>query len=136
MLNINQTRVDRDKPRDLEFERWFMDWGWLRVTNWTTHLLHVNALKLGVGWGGAVMAHKILETAWSPALWLWAWNWDLDSGLLIYIVYLEPISKESVVKKSVSYDELNHNNDKVEELTENKTTKVDIVSEKENMFVS
>ena len=44
--------------------------------------------------------------------------------------YLEPISEESVVKKSVSYDELNHNNDKIEELTENKTTKVDIVSEK------
>ena len=55
---------------------------------------------------------------------------------LIYMVYLEPISKESVVKKSVSYDELNHNNDKIEELTENKTTKVDIVSDKENMFVS
>ena len=45
-------------------------------------------------------------------------------------MYLEPISKESVVKKSVSYDELDHNNDKIEELTENKTTKVDIVSEK------
>ena len=44
--------------------------------------------------------------------------------------YLEPISEESVVKKSVSYDELNHNNDKIEELTENKTTKVDIVSKK------
>ena len=49
------------------------------------------------------------------------------------MIYLEPISKESVVKKSVSYDELDHNNDKIEELTENKTTKVDIVSGKENM---
>ena len=48
----------------------------------------------------------------------------------IRYLYLEPISEESVVKKSVSYDELNHNNDKIEELTENKTTKVDIVSEK------
>ena len=48
----------------------------------------------------------------------------------IQFFYLEPISEESVVEKSVSYDELNHNNDKIEELTENKTTKVDIVSEK------
>lgn len=47
----------------------------------------------------------------------------------IDVLYLEPISEESVVKKSVSYDELNHNNDKIEELTENKTTKVDIISE-------
>ena len=50
-----------------------------------------------------------------------------------YMVYLEPISEESVVKKSVSYDELNHNNDKIEELTENETTKVDIVSEKKKI---
>lgn len=50
------------------------------------------------------------------------------------MIYLEPISKESVVKKSVSYDELDHNNDEIEELTENKTTKVDIVSGKENMY--
>lgn len=49
------------------------------------------------------------------------------------MVYLEPISEESVVKKSVSYDELNHNNDKIEELTENETTKVDIVSEKKKI---
>ena len=37
------------------------------------------------------------------------------------------------MKKSVSYDELNHNNDKIEELTENETTKVDIVSEKKKI---
>lgn len=46
------------------------------------------------------------------------------------MLYLEPISEESVVEKSVSDDELNHNNDKIEELTENKTTKVDIISER------
>ena len=40
------------------------------------------------------------------------------------------------MKKSVGYDELNHNNDEIEELTENETTKVDIVSEKKKkMFV-
>ena len=39
------------------------------------------------------------------------------------------------MKKSVSYDELNHNNDKIEELTENKTTKVDIVSEKKKYML-
>ena len=50
------------------------------------------------------------------------------------MLYLEPISEESVVEKSVSDDELNHNNDKIEELTENKTTKVDIISGKENMY--
>ena len=34
--------------------------------------------------------------------------------LIKWCIYLEPISKESVVKKSVSYDELDHNNDKIE----------------------
>lgn len=46
------------------------------------------------------------------------------------MLYLEPIGEESVVEKSVSDDELNHNNDEIEELTENKTTKVDIISER------
>ena len=43
----NQTRVDRDKPRNFEFGRWFMDCGWLRVTNWITHY-HKDFLKISL----------------------------------------------------------------------------------------
>ena len=49
--------------------------------------------------------------------------------MLIQYLYLEPISEESVVEESVGDDELDHDNDEVEELTENETTKVNIVSE-------
>ena len=48
------------------------------------------------------------------------------------VLYLEPIGKESVVKKSMCNDELDHYNDEVKKFTKNKTTKIDIVSEKEN----
>ena len=44
-------------------------------------------------------------------------------------LYLESIGEESVVEESVGDDELDHDNDEVEELTENETTKVNIVSE-------
>ena len=47
----------------------------------------------------------------------------------IYDLYLESIGEESVVEESVGDDELDHDNDEVEELTENETTKVNIVSE-------
>ena len=47
-------------------------------------------------------------------------------------MYLEPIGKESVVKESMCNDELDHYNDEVKKFTKNKTTKIDIVSEKEN----
>jgi len=41
--------------------------------------------------------------------------------------HLESIGEESVVEESVGDDELDHDNDEVEELTENETTKVNIV---------
>ena len=47
----------------------------------------------------------------------------------IYDLHLESIGEESVVEESVGDDELDHDNDEVEELTENETTKVNIVSE-------
>ena len=49
-------------------------------------------------------------------------------------LYLESIGEESVVEESVGDDELDHDNDEVEELTENETTKVNIVSEMK-MFI-
>ena len=45
------------------------------------------------------------------------------------VFHLEPIGKESVVKKSMCNDELDHYNDEVKEFTKNKTTKIDIISE-------
>ena len=40
--HITRLAFDRDKPGNLDFRLWFMDfglllWGWLRVTNYTTH---------------------------------------------------------------------------------------------------
>ena len=34
----------------------------------------------------------------------------------------------------MSYDELDHDDDEIKKFTENKTTKIDIVSEKENRY--
>ena len=42
--------------------------------------------------------------------------------------HLEPIGQKSVVEKSVSDDELDHDNDEIKKFTENKTTKIDIIS--------
>ena len=43
-------------------------------------------------------------------------------------LYLESIGEESVVEESVGDDELDHDNDEIKEFTENKTTKIYIIS--------
>ena len=42
--------------------------------------------------------------------------------------YLETISQKPIVKKSVSDHKLDHDDQEIKELTENETTKVDVVS--------
>ena len=49
------------------------------------------------------------------------------------VLYLEPIGKESVVKKSMCNDELDHYNDEVKELTKYEAAKINIVSEMEKI---
>ena len=41
----NQTRVDRDKTLVYGLRTYSMNWGWLRVTNSTTHYHFIKALK-------------------------------------------------------------------------------------------
>ena len=70
----NQTRVDRDKPRTLEFGLLFKDFGLLL---WTEN---------GVGGNGMVVAHETLETAQSPnSFFPFLFDFGLGLGLVNYL---------------------------------------------------
>ena len=54
--------------------------------------------------------------------------------ILSEVLYLESIFKKSVVEKSMSQEESAPNNGKVEELAEDKTTKVDVIPKINDSF--
>ena len=50
--------------------------------------------------------------------------------IFVDIIYLETICEEPIVKESVCYNELDHDNNEIEKFAEYESTKINVVSEK------